>query len=71
MNAQQRYQNRRTARMLSQEVFEASLPHGLNLCGSQLIYECPSCGGNREWYGEDVKDFDPQMPCGGSERCIP
>lgn len=71
MNRQQREQNRRTARALTQEVFEVNLPHGLTLRRGELRYEYPSCGGDREWFGDNPKDFDPYAPCGGSERCIP
>jgi hypothetical protein len=71
MNAGQRFKNRRTAALLERDVFEANLPAGLKLRGRQFRYECPICGGDKQWFGEDVNDFDPRVPCGGSERCIP
>lgn len=73
MNRNQREQNRRTARVLADVVFEMNLPDGLRMRGRQFRYTCPSCEQDREWYGEkkDVVDFDQYMPCGGSERCIP
>lgn len=71
MNRKQRNQSRATALDLADEVFEANLPDGLTLRGGELQYECPSCGRDREWFGDDVRDFDPSSPCGQSEWCLP
>ena len=73
MNAQQRYQNRATARALAEEVFEASLPEGLTLRRGKLYYDCEGCERVCEWCGtpEDFAHPNAIKLGGCSPRCCP
>lgn len=73
MNAQQRHQNRRTARLLAQEVFEANLPDGLYMTKGRLTYNCEGCERECEWYGtpEEFEDPDAIKLGGCTQWCLP
>lgn len=73
MNRRQREQNRRTARDLAQEVFEANLPDGLTLYRGKLLYDCERCDRECEWHGtaEDFAAPDAIKLGGCTERCCP
>lgn len=73
MNRQQREQNRRTARVLAEEVFEAKLPDGLTHYRGKLLFDCEGCGRECEWNGtpEDFADPDAIKLGGCSPRCCP
>jgi hypothetical protein len=73
MNHKQRDQNRRTARLLAQDVFYANLPCGLISRRGKLYFDCEGCERECEWHGtpQDFAAPDAIRLGGCSERCCP